>query len=51
MIKRIGMNARKEIELILNKKVYLDLQVKVVPNWRDKDNFLNSELGFKEFNE
>lgn len=50
MIKTIGMNARKEIEATLNKKVYLDLQVKVVPNWRDKDNFLNKELDYKDFN-
>ena len=51
MIKKIGTTARKEIETILNKKVYLDLQVKVIPNWRDKDNFLNSQLGYKDFNE
>ena len=51
MIKKIGMNARIDIEAILNKKVYLDLRVKVVPNWRDKDNFLNEQLGFKDFNE
>ena len=50
MIKKIGTHAREEIEEILNKKVYLDLQVKVVPNWRDKDNFLNSQLGYKDFN-
>ena len=51
MIKKIGTNARKDIEQILAKKVYLDLQVKVVPNWRDKDNFLNQQLNLKEFNE
>lgn len=51
MIKTIGTTARKEIETVLNKKVYLDLQVKVIPNWRDKDNFLNSQLGYKDFNE
>lgn len=51
MIKKIGMNARKDIEEVLGKKVYLDLQVKVVPNWRDKDSFLNEQLGFREFNQ
>ena len=49
MIKKIGMNARKDIETTLNKKVYLDLKVKVVPNWRDKDSFLIEQLGYKEF--
>ena len=51
MIKKIGTNARKDIEQIFAKKVYLDLQVKVVPNWRDKDAFLNQQLNLKEFNE
>lgn len=45
MIKNIGTLARKEIELYLNKKVYLDLKVKVVDKWRDKDSFLH-ELGY-----
>ena len=51
MIKRIGMKARQDIEHILRKRVYLDLKVKVVPNWRDKDSFLNEQLGYKDFNE
>ena len=46
MIKDIGIKSRKEIEIILNKKVYLELFVKVVENWRDKDNFLK-EMGYK----
>lgn len=50
MIKKIGTKARKDIEQILNKKVYLDLKVKVVQNWRDKDSFLNEQLGLKDFN-
>ena len=51
MIKKIGTNARIEIEEMLEKKVYLDLRVKVIPNWRDKDSFLNEQLGYKDFNE
>lgn len=50
MIKKIGIEARKDIEKLLNKKVYLDLQVKVVKKWRDKDQFLNQTLGYKDFN-
>ena len=49
MIKEIGIRARKDIEELLNKKVYLDLFVKVIPKWRDKDKILN-EIGFKDFN-
>lgn len=49
MIKNIGIQSRKEIENLLNKKVYLDLRVKVVDNWREKDQFLN-QLGYKDFN-
>ena len=48
MIKKIGTMARHDIEILLKEKVYLDLFVKVVPNWRDKDKFLN-EIGFSEF--
>lgn len=51
MIKAIGSEARIDIENLLEKKVYLDLRVKVVNNWRDKDHFLNKELNLKDFNE
>ena len=51
MIKKIGIEARRDIEEFLSKKVYLDLRVKVISDWRDKDSFLNKELGFKDFNE
>ena len=49
MIKRIGMNARRDIEELLNKKVYLDLRVKVIENWREKEQFL-SQLGYEDIN-
>ena len=48
MIKEIGTRARKDIENYFNKKVYLDLFVKVVPKWRDKEKFLNT-IGYKDF--
>lgn len=51
MIKKIGIESREDIEALLGKKVYLDLRVKVVNNWRDKDSFLNQKLGLKDFNE
>lgn len=40
MIKQIGQAARKEIEAMSQRKVYLELRVKVKPNWRDDDNAL-----------
>ncbi|MBQ4123318.1 GTPase Era [bacterium] len=36
MLKKIGTEARKELEYTADKKVYLDLQVKVVKDWRKK---------------
>lgn len=44
MIKKIGMIARKDIEAWINKKVYLELYVKTIKDWRDKAKYLN-ELG------
>ena len=35
VIKEIGIAARREIEDILDARVYLDLKVKVKPRWRD----------------
>ena len=48
LIKEVGIEARKDLELLLGKKVYLELFVKVIKKWRDKEKYLN-ELGFKEF--
>ena len=44
-IKEIGTQARQELELILGKKVYLDLWVKVKEDWRGKMGVL-TDLGF-----
>lgn len=41
VIKKIGTGARLEIEKWTEKKVFLELFVKVVPNWREKPEFLN----------
>ncbi len=35
MLKKIGTEARKELETILGTKIYLGLFVKVVPDWRE----------------
>ena len=47
MLKKIGSMAREEIEVLLGKKVYLELFVKVIDNWRQKPN-LFQELGISE---
>ena len=49
-IKKIGTSARIEIESLLNKKIYLELFVKTVKKWRDREKYL-SEYGFTDFKE
>jgi GTPase len=39
-IKQIGMLARADIERFIDQKVFLSLHVKVIPDWRKKDNYL-----------
>ena len=50
MIKKIGMMAREDIENYLSSRVYLELYVKAIPKWRDREKYL-TEFGFNEFNE
>ena len=47
MLKKIGSNARYEIEKMLDKKVNLKLWVKVKKNWRDSDLLLKN-FGYQE---
>ncbi len=44
MIKQIGVRARPEIELLLGRKVFLELQVKARPRWR-RDETMLARLG------
>ena len=48
-LKQVGTEARKELEDMLDKKVYLELYVRTLKNWREKTSFLK-ELGFDELN-
>ncbi len=48
MIKKIGISSRKEIEDLLGKNVYLELFVKTVKKWKEKEKYLN-EYGFNDF--
>lgn len=47
-VKEIGIRARKELEEFLGKKVYLEIYVKTIKKWRDKEKYLQ-EFGFHEF--
>jgi GTP-binding protein Era len=44
MIKRIGSEARQDLERFFDTRVFLDLRVKVNPDWRNNDRALD-ELG------
>jgi GTP-binding protein Era len=46
MIKKLGTQARGEIEKFVGNKVFLELFVKVRPKWRDNETFLK-EYGYK----
>lgn len=47
MLKRIGSYSRADIEKLLNKKVFLELWVKVKEDWRNSNPMLK-ELGYEE---
>ena len=47
MLKKIGMNARKDIENMLESKVNLQLWVKVKKDWRDSE-FLLKNFGYNQ---
>ena len=46
MLKEIGKRARRDIEMLLGSKVYLDLWVKVQKDWRNKPNFIK-QIGYR----
>ena len=47
MLKKIGTLARRDIEIMLGDKVYLETWVKVKKNWRDKKLDL-ADFGYNE---
>lgn len=47
MLKKIGTEARKDLENFLDKKVYLEMFVKVANDWRDNENVLR-QFGYIE---
>ncbi|MBU5595164.1 GTPase Era [Amphibacillus sp. MSJ-3] len=47
MLKKIGTQARRDIERLLGTKVYLDLWVKVQKDWRNREQYLH-EFGYNQ---
>ncbi|SKB80750.1 GTPase Era [Daejeonella lutea] len=47
MLKRVGTYARKDMEEFLQKKVFLEMFVKVIPDWRNRKNYLKS-FGYED---
>ena len=47
-LKTVGIEARKDLEKMLGKKVYLELYVKTILNWKEKEKYLK-ELGFFDY--
>ena len=47
-LKTVGIEARNELEDMLGKKVYLELYVKTILNWKEKEKYLK-ELGFFDY--
>ena len=47
LLKEVGIRARKDIEMLLGSKVYLELWVKVQKDWRNKQTHLR-DFGFRE---
>jgi len=47
MLKKVGMEARQDMEEFFQKKIFLETYVKVLPNWRNNDRNLRS-FGYKE---
>jgi len=47
MIKKVGTYAREDIEEFLQQKVFLELFVKVIPDWRKKENYLK-RFGYEQ---
>ncbi|MXV13737.1 GTPase Era [Hufsiella ginkgonis] len=47
MLKKVGTYARKDMEEFLQKKVFLEMFVKVIPDWRNKKNYLK-RFGYED---
>jgi len=46
-LKRVGTEARKDLEKFFGKKIFMELYVKVNKNWRSNNNMLK-RFGYKD---
>ena len=46
LLRKIGTKSRKDLELFFDKKIFLDLHVKVLKNWRSDPKLLK-KFGYK----
>lgn len=47
-LKQIGSQARQDIERFLGTNVYLELWVRVKEDWRNRESFINHDIGFEK---
>jgi len=47
MLKKIGSEARADLEMLFGTKVFLELWVKVKPDWRNSAHMLKT-LGYRD---
>lgn len=47
MLKKVGTYARRDIEEFLQKKIFLEMFVKVIPDWRNRENYLR-QFGYEK---
>jgi GTP-binding protein Era len=47
LLKEVGVRARKDIEMLLGSKVFLEIWVKVQRDWRNKSTHLR-DFGFRD---
>ena len=47
MLKKVGTYARKDMEEFLQRKIFLEMFVKVIPDWRNRKNYLKS-FGYED---
>jgi len=47
MLKKVGTYARRDIEEFIQKKVFLQMFVKVIPDWRNRKNYLK-RFGYED---
>mgnify|MGYP000856709407 FL=1 len=48
MLKKVGSEARKDLEKFFGKKIFLETHVRVSENWRNNDSMLR-KFGYRDY--